>query len=201
MTDLLPCPFCGGPAVNHSHASCDCCGQAYTGIVACTKCPAEVTHLDTSADAEKAWNARVSQPAPAGREAILKVLQDTIVLRLIEDEDGEIVTARVGNMDEIADAPAALSPHEPATSVSIRDQIEDLLCEGNCKNPGMCNGAEVTWCGRQTKAIMALIAAPPIADRALALIDDYEQHGSLDHGIAFELRRALALPRAEGGAK
>jgi hypothetical protein len=76
MIDLLPCPFCGGPAVNHSHRSCDCCGKAFTGIVTCTKCEAEVSHLDTSEEAERLWNTRaaLSQPAPAGREAIAKIL-------------------------------------------------------------------------------------------------------------------------------
>src|SRR4051812_10563688 len=38
--------------------------------------------------------------------------------------------------------------------------IEDFLCEGDCKNPGMCNGTDVTWCGRKAEAILKAIGDP-----------------------------------------
>ncbi len=66
MSYLLPCPFCGGEAINRSHRSCDCCGKTYTGIITCKSCPAEVSHLDTSAEAEAAWNRRT--PLPLNKE-------------------------------------------------------------------------------------------------------------------------------------
>jgi len=37
------------------------------------------------------------------------------------------------------------------------DALEDFLCEGSCKNPGMCDGTEVTWCGRKAEVILKAI--------------------------------------------
>jgi hypothetical protein len=39
------------------------------------------------------------------------------------------------------------------------DGLEDFLCEGSCKNTGMCNGTEETWCGRKANAILKAINA------------------------------------------
>lgn len=58
MSEIKPCPFCGGAAMNLSHSSCDCCGKKYTGIVGCTHCNAEVSHYDTDEQAIEAWNKR-----------------------------------------------------------------------------------------------------------------------------------------------
>jgi hypothetical protein len=46
-----------------------------------------------------------------------------------------------------APAPAALS-----------DQIEDIICGGNCMHPEVCDGTETTWCGQRTEELLGLIA-------------------------------------------
>jgi Lar family restriction alleviation protein len=71
--ELKPCPFCGSKAENVSHHSCDCCGKRYTGVVRCTKCPAQVEHLDTSDEADAAWNTRLPPQHPDVREALEKI--------------------------------------------------------------------------------------------------------------------------------
>lgn len=64
MSALLPCPFCGGEAADRSHQSCDCCGKAFNGAVACQSCGAEVSHFDTAAEAIAAWNTRARPIIP-----------------------------------------------------------------------------------------------------------------------------------------
>lgn len=72
MSELKPCPFCGGEAKDASHESCDCCGKPFNGTVTCLNCEGEVSHYDTAEAAAAAWNRRadnaiISQARAEGR--------------------------------------------------------------------------------------------------------------------------------------
>ena len=68
MTELLPCPFCGGDAFT---------GETLTSlyVVLCRGCGAETGAWDTEAEAIAAWNQRVDTEA-AMREKIMKEIND-----------------------------------------------------------------------------------------------------------------------------
>lgn len=70
MSELLPCPFCGGEAKDATDGSCDCCGKRVNGCIRCIRCGGEVSHFDSSEEAITAWNHRTT-PAPSISEAEL----------------------------------------------------------------------------------------------------------------------------------
>ena len=54
MSELKPCPFCGGEATTME--------IQYEGWTAmCVDCPAETSYLFTEEEAIEAWNRRVSE--------------------------------------------------------------------------------------------------------------------------------------------
>ena len=59
MTELLPCPFCGGEAIAWSEP--DNVEGEYAYIIGCAKCDASIGFCETEAEAIKTWNTRAER--------------------------------------------------------------------------------------------------------------------------------------------
>ena len=57
MTNLKPCPFCGGEAEQDSYSSCDACGKEFNSIV-CQDCGNRTNCCSPLDEAIEAWNKR-----------------------------------------------------------------------------------------------------------------------------------------------
>lgn len=79
LKSLLPCPFCGGEAIDCTYNSCDCCGKAVNAGVMCTAkgCSASTDHHDTESEAATAWNTRAPIAEGGGSEHVA-VLRDIL---------------------------------------------------------------------------------------------------------------------------
>jgi len=79
MQVINPCPFCGNRAEYCSYNSCDCCNKDYNAGIKCTKCSAIVDHLDTDAEALRAWNKRDNHESTLleALEAFMDKIDDT----------------------------------------------------------------------------------------------------------------------------
>ena len=75
LTELLPCPFCGGKAYLSD-------AEAGTGGLSnrarnprCWQCGVDLGYCDTAVEAAAAWNRRASQAAPAPSDALREALE------------------------------------------------------------------------------------------------------------------------------
>ena len=59
MSDLKPCPFCGGEAEVMHTGGIGCSNDTFS-IVECVRCWAKTAFCDTEAEAVKAWNTRAN---------------------------------------------------------------------------------------------------------------------------------------------
>lgn len=65
MTDLKPCPFCGGPARHRSDVGC---------YISCSACHVDGPTVPTPDDAADAWNRRA--PDPRRRRLVRALLRE-----------------------------------------------------------------------------------------------------------------------------
>ena len=100
MTNLLPCPFCGGEAEIVDVCN-DCLISGKVGI-GCSKCPVIIAEygeykvFDSEAEAIEAWNTRAKQPTVTvvsefqpRSEYICQVID--LVAELAQEQDGAVL--------------------------------------------------------------------------------------------------------------
>ena len=72
LTELLPCPFCGGEADTMTPEADD----MRAATVMCMGCYCTGKECETEAQAIAAWNRRASQAAPAPSDALREALEE-----------------------------------------------------------------------------------------------------------------------------
>lgn len=68
MSELLPCPFCGGEAYIIGYTGTRECRRINYYTVRCRKCMCETWENDTEAEAIEAWNTRAERTCKFGSE-------------------------------------------------------------------------------------------------------------------------------------
>lgn len=111
MDDLLPCPFCGGDAVERPFFR----GMS---IIRCRKCRADGKAGNTLDEAVAAWNRRTSPPCPPD----LTTQADAEIAILRSD-----LRAARAERDALRDEVAALRAAQAATVVQIPDPCRPVL--------------------------------------------------------------------------
>lgn len=111
MDDLLPCPFCGGDAVERPFFR----GMS---IIRCRKCRADGKAGNTLDEAVAAWNRRTSPPCPPD----LTTQADAEIAILRSD-----LRAARAERDALREEVAALRAAQAATVVQIPDPCRPVL--------------------------------------------------------------------------
>lgn len=111
MDELLPCPFCGGDAVERPFFR----GMS---IIRCRKCRADGKAGNTLDEAVAAWNRRTSPPCPPD----LTTQADAEIAILRSD-----LRAARAERDALRDEVAALRAAQAATVVQIPDPCRPFL--------------------------------------------------------------------------
>lgn len=111
MDELLPCPFCGGDAVERPFFR----GMS---IIRCRKCRADGKAGNTLDEAVAAWNRRTSPPCPPD----LTTQADAEIAILRSD-----LRAARAERDALRDEVAALRAAQAATVVQIPDPCRPVL--------------------------------------------------------------------------
>ena len=111
MDELLPCPFCGGDAVERPFFR----GMS---IIRCRKCRADGKAGNTLDEAVAAWNRRTSPPCPPD----LTTQADAEIAILRSD-----LRATRAERDALREEVAALRAAQAATVVQIPDPCRPML--------------------------------------------------------------------------
>lgn len=133
MDELLPCPFCGGDAVERPFFR----GMS---IIRCRKCRADGKAGNTLYEAVAAWNRRTSPPCPPD----LTTQADAEIAILRSD-----LRAARAERDALRDEVAALRAAQAATVVQIPDPCRPVLTmtpapkwvQGGARVPALVVGA------------------------------------------------------------
>lgn len=133
MDELLPCPFCGGDAVERPFFR----GMS---IIRCRKCRADGKAGNTLDEAVAAWNRRTSPPCPPD----LTTQADAEIAILRSD-----LRAARAERDALRDEVAALRAAQAATVVQIPDPCRPVLTmtpapkwvQGGARVPALVVGA------------------------------------------------------------
>lgn len=179
LTELLPCPFCGGEAYLSD-------AEAGTGGLSnrarnprCWQCGVDLGYCDTAVEAAAAWNRRASQAAPAPSDGLREAVSESLgavigndaydCIRVWEawsvgtmgEEDFNPVIER---LDEITDA-VMHAIAAPAPSDALREAVPAGLVEAlrNGRQADM-DGVMVTVsrqaCEMAADILSALSASP-----------------------------------------